>query len=64
MPINKKHKDSHFKNEWLSDRCFKKWVKRYPGDSKKTICVLCNKKTIDIANMSGRSSSCFTQEEK
>ena len=26
-------------------------VKRYPGDSKKVICVLCNKKTIDIANM-------------
>ena len=35
----KKHKDSHFKDERLSDPRFKKWVKRYPGDSKKAICV-------------------------
>ena len=35
MPKNK----PHFKDEWLSDPHFKKWAKRYPGDSKKAICV-------------------------
>ena len=47
MPKNKKNKDSHFKG----DPCLKMWLKQYPGDSKKAICVLCNKKTTDIANM-------------
>ena len=51
MPENKKHKYSHFKDERLSDPRYKNRVKGYPGDSKKAICVLCNKKTIDIANM-------------
>ena len=36
---------------------FKKWVKRCPGDLKKVICVLCNKKTIDIASMSVSAQS-------
>ena len=58
MPKNK----PHFKDEWLSDPHFKKWAKRYPGDSKKAICVLCNKKTIDIANVD-ISRSCFTQSK-
>ena len=43
MPENKKHKYSHFKDERLSDPRYKNRVKRYPGDSKKAICVLCNK---------------------
>ena len=59
MPENKKHKDSHFKDEWLSDPSFKKWLRQYPGDSKKASCVLCNKKTINIANMGVSALVCI-----
>ena len=40
-----------FNDSWLADECFKRWLEKVLGDSTKMLCILCNNKKIDIANM-------------
>ena len=50
MPGSRKWGVTTFNDIWLADECFKRWLKKVPGDSTKALCILCNKK-IDIANI-------------
>ena len=51
MPGPRKRGVTTFNDSWLADERFKRWLKRVLGDSTKTLCVLCNNKKIDIANI-------------
>ena len=51
MPGSRKQGVTTFNDSWLADERFKKWLKKVPEDSVKALCILCNNKKIDIANM-------------
>ena len=51
MPGPRKQGVTTFDDSWLANERFKRWLKKVPGDSTKTLCILCNNKKIDIANM-------------
>ena len=51
MPGPRKRGATTFNDSWLADEHFKRWLKKVPGDSTKALCILCDNKKIDIANM-------------
>ena len=51
MPGPRKGGVTTFNDGWLADERFKRWLKNVPGDSTKTLCILCNNKKKGIANI-------------
>ena len=51
MPGPRKRGVTTFNDGWLADERFTRWLKNVPGDSTKTLCILCNNKKKGIANI-------------